>query len=720
MKKFLKVFAIVLIVLLSGIAALFYFIDPNQYKGYLVQQIEQKTGYKLLINGDLNWHILPKLSVLANNVVIIAPGASTPIVSTENMQLDVELIPLFSKKLQVEQVILNTAQVKLTDDTLPNRLFAQKKNNNEPIKDSEKRSDKTIILSYKNKDHLRYGETLKQLLTQFQISKFQISNSQLVLQQTENKDNLLTVKNVDLLLERKSHFIFNLQNRANIDINKQHVFIDWSADIDMQSLPEHITIIFNKVDYKLNMADVAINGSMVANVKYGLDNQQAHVTLDQLNYKVILPDMTLTGMTNVSANYDNIAKKANVALLKVSYFLEGNHFARSGVEGYLQLAANYDIEKQALQITPIKLEANKNTITGIANISLSDIPTIKLTLTSDLINLENILANETKKATIETKKISNPKNNTEANIKNTSDNALAFLRSIKTDINLTITSLRVNGVTANDIMVNVSNDRGKAQIKTLSASLFNGKVSLPGTINAIGKQPYITLSPKIENINWEILANVFHLPQLLAGSFSMNGNLSGYGLDKQAILDNWMGKVALTFNNAKLHNLNIERIIDKAASINGLADKFDKRYEKYTEFNQLNASATLQSSVLALDPLQIDSKALNIIGVGSVALNNMMCDFNLNIKLLQKISNSNKTQHVFDALKKATIPMHIYGDCSNLNYKISINNLLKEQAKAEAKEHATKVIDKYLDNEKVDGIKQKAMDKILGILNKRK
>lgn len=710
MKKFLKVLTLLIILIIGGIIAFFYFINPNQYKGYLVQQVEQKTGYKLEINGDLRWHILPKISVSANDVVVTAPDASSPIVSADDMRLDIELIPLFSKKLQVEQIILDTAQVKLSEKTLP---INQELINNPP---GIRKNSTTSQQLDKNKNQIQYGEMLKQLLAQFQISKFQISNSQVTLQLNDNEENLFVAKDIDLLLERKSTFVFNLQNRANIELNKQHYFIDLSANIDMKSLPEHISIMFSKLDYKINDADMALNGALTGDVQYALDKQNAQVALKSLTYQLTLPSMTLTGASNLSADYDMVAQKINVNIPTLSYLIKGSSFVNSGIDGNLQLTANYDLEKQNIQINQIKADANKNTITGTATINLEDVPAIKLDLASTMLNLDKILANENNKSVNSSKKnIQQPTKAevTKANIQKSSGNDLAFLRNIKAELTLKIASLVINGMNATNINVHLNNVQGKTQIKTLSASLLGGKISVPGTLNATGKQPFIAISPKIEKINWEDLNNAFQLPKFLVGLFSMNGNLSGYGLDNYSIIKNWKGNFSLQFDNAKLQNLNIEQIINQVASMSKSADKVDKNYEKYTEFKQLNASAALQSGVLNLNSLQLESKALNVTGVGSVGLEKMACDFNLKIKLLQDIGSSNKKQQLSEILKKTVIPMRIYGDCTNLSYKLDIDKLLQDRVKAEAKEQATKLIDKYLDKEKSEDIKSKSIDKVL-------
>lgn len=72
----------------------------------MVNRVEQKSGYKLAIDGSLRWHVWPQLSILAGQTSLTAPGAKEPVVSAENMRLDVHLWPLLSHQLSIKQVML--------------------------------------------------------------------------------------------------------------------------------------------------------------------------------------------------------------------------------------------------------------------------------------------------------------------------------------------------------------------------------------------------------------------------------------------------------------------------------------------------------------------------------------------------------------------------------------------------------------------------------------
>lgn len=108
MRRLLTTLAILLVVVVAGMSALVLLVNPNDFRGYMVKKVEQKSGYQLTLEGDLRWHIWPQLSILAGRMTLTAPGAKAPVVSAENMRLDVKLLPLLSHQLFVKQVMLKT------------------------------------------------------------------------------------------------------------------------------------------------------------------------------------------------------------------------------------------------------------------------------------------------------------------------------------------------------------------------------------------------------------------------------------------------------------------------------------------------------------------------------------------------------------------------------------------------------------------------------------
>ena len=106
MRRVLTTLMILLVVLVAGLSALVVMVNPNDFRDYMVRQVEVRSGYQLKLDGPLRWHVWPQLSILSGRVTLTAPGAEVPVVKADNMRLDVGLLPLLSHQLQVKQVML--------------------------------------------------------------------------------------------------------------------------------------------------------------------------------------------------------------------------------------------------------------------------------------------------------------------------------------------------------------------------------------------------------------------------------------------------------------------------------------------------------------------------------------------------------------------------------------------------------------------------------------
>lgn len=78
MRRLLTMLVILLIVLVAGMSALVLLVNPNDFRAYMVKQVEKKSGYHLQLEGDLRWHVWPQLSIIAGRMALTAPGALEP------------------------------------------------------------------------------------------------------------------------------------------------------------------------------------------------------------------------------------------------------------------------------------------------------------------------------------------------------------------------------------------------------------------------------------------------------------------------------------------------------------------------------------------------------------------------------------------------------------------------------------------------------------------
>ncbi|MDR0806203.1 MAG: outer membrane assembly protein AsmA [Enterobacteriaceae bacterium] len=238
MKRFLTALAIILVVVIAGMTALILLVNPNDFRGYMVKKVEDKTGYQLNLEGDLRWHVWPQLSILSGKMTLTAPGAAKPLVSAENMRLDVELMPLLSHQLVVNNVVLKGGVIQLIPDT--QGRAAQ----NAPIA-----PDSTQNSSYTANTPSSWS---------LELDKIVIADSLLVWQHSEN--DIINVRDINFTLTRAEARQADLTAKARISRNQRELSFSLNGVLDLSHFPQELGFDVSQLDYQLQGASIPAEG----------------------------------------------------------------------------------------------------------------------------------------------------------------------------------------------------------------------------------------------------------------------------------------------------------------------------------------------------------------------------------------------------------------------------------------------------------------------------
>ncbi|WP_159564690.1 outer membrane assembly protein AsmA [Budvicia diplopodorum] len=240
MRRFLTALAILLVVVIAGMSALVLLVNPNDFRGYMVKKVEDKTGYQLKIDGDLRWHAWPQLSILAGQVTLTAPGAKTPILGAENMRLDVELLPLLSHQLSVKNVVLKGGVIQLIPDSRPQR------SDNAPIAPDESDSQ--------SKSPVHASASAWSL----ELDKIEVADSLLVWQRGDN--DVINVRDINLTLSRTDSRRADITAKAWISRDQRELKFSLDGALDLNKFPHEINLDISDIDYQLSGAGVPVDG----------------------------------------------------------------------------------------------------------------------------------------------------------------------------------------------------------------------------------------------------------------------------------------------------------------------------------------------------------------------------------------------------------------------------------------------------------------------------
>lgn len=279
MKRFITTLAILLVVMVAGMTALVVLVNPNDFRAYMIRQVEQHNGYRLTLDGDLRWHVWPQLSILSGPITLSAPGAEQPVVSAQNMRLDVSLMPLLSHQLSVKQVMLKGAVVRLTPDSESQRPA------DAPVGPADKDNSSSV-------SEITHG-------WKFDISHLRIADSLLVWQQSNGEQ--LNVRDFNLSLDQTQPRLAHITLSSRINRDQRELKVSLESDLDITDYPRRVGARVSKFDYQLTGADLpqeGVKGSALMKASWVTPTQQ--FSLEEITLSA--NDSQLTGTVSGSLN----------------------------------------------------------------------------------------------------------------------------------------------------------------------------------------------------------------------------------------------------------------------------------------------------------------------------------------------------------------------------------------------------------------------------------
>jgi AsmA protein len=97
-----------------AIAYLAFTFDPRDYQPRIVELVREKTGRTLDIAGEIRLSVWPDLGIRLGAVSLSERGSDERFADVENVRLTVKLMPLLSRELTVEELLVQGAHVRVT------------------------------------------------------------------------------------------------------------------------------------------------------------------------------------------------------------------------------------------------------------------------------------------------------------------------------------------------------------------------------------------------------------------------------------------------------------------------------------------------------------------------------------------------------------------------------------------------------------------------------
>lgn len=87
LRKLILAFVLILVICIAAIAAIAYFMNPNQLKPIIISQVAKQTGYEMTIDGNLAWSFFPVFNIKIPHVLIKAPKQTATFLDLKNVRM---------------------------------------------------------------------------------------------------------------------------------------------------------------------------------------------------------------------------------------------------------------------------------------------------------------------------------------------------------------------------------------------------------------------------------------------------------------------------------------------------------------------------------------------------------------------------------------------------------------------------------------------------------
>lgn len=192
--------------------------------------------------------------------------------------------------------------------------------------------------------------------------------------------------------------------------------------------------------------------------------------------------------------------------------------------------------------------------------------------------------------------------------------------------------------------------------------LINGRIDLfaQGNLdfNFLILQEKLTFSA--HSITLEQWLALLKFPVIATGITQVNGDIQLFSLGAMK------GNASFQINKGKIKNINLFSVINQQIPIN-----FDLNYlqDIDTPFEEISADLHWDRKKIEWNNIQLKNRELQLLGDGNVQHAEKQCDFRVNI-----YPRENQYQSL-------TLPIHFFGDCDALQYKIDSMQDIRKQLK---------------------------------------
>ncbi|MEE9448293.1 MAG: AsmA family protein, partial [Arenicellales bacterium] len=628
------------VVAIGGAIFLAQTVDPNSFKAQISEKLEQQIGRKLQLDGDISWRFYPSLGLTLNDFALSNRVGFTPenMLSAEKAEVQVKLLPLIEKKLEVGKVKLIAPKVFLAINAKGESNWADLSQSNKQtlttnpeqqasaalgglviqgvdISNGEvhwdnAQADQHYVL---NAFNLTTGAVIPGKATDFDLSSEVSSPSFTESGDVQAKGALWVSEAFDAL--KLTGFTTQV-NLGDINADLQANTIEYSlasgvAMIDQLSysgeyaqLPIKGALSGLRFDGEKNSVSIAQKtlNTTLAGVSANLEAAQLDVDLNRgvllaPSLKIQANDAQLDVSLKVVDLFDQLKASGKLSsnTLKPKDLL-----AALGVDALdempeqalaaLQLETGFTAGLNSIALDNLQLRLDDSTITGDFSMADFSSPAYRFNLAVDKLNADNYMSTDNKQVAEKTGPgavVALP---------------FAALKGLDVKGTLSITELDILEMASHDVKVNIDTTADKITISPLSAKVYGGVTRNTFSYDISGDIPKVEIESTLESLNLGPFLQAMQMTDRLEGFGNVSTQIQSSGLTADEIIASMQGDIHISLNDGALRGANIQKTLVDASKLykqlKGKELDLGAELEDETKFSKLSSDIKVNQGIL--------------------------------------------------------------------------------------------------------------------------
>lgn len=636
-----------LALVLVGVAI---FVNPNDYKARIAQEVKAATGRELALLGDIKLSVFPWIALNLGPVSLGNPPGfgPEPFVSVQRTSLRVKLLPLLRKRLEVGRIEIEGLDLRLRTDasgkgnwedlgrksataapaTAPQRSGSLESLEGILIKDSRISYD-AITVSRLNLEVGKVAErTAIPVKAEFDLTTAPAGTAA----------SLSAVFDATLDSAAQRYALADLKLSGTLEPNGPHAKLPWrftavavEVDTGAQTLKAPV--------FAAQLGAAQIAGAIAGEQIIAAPNLKGSFQLEPLALRDFLTQV-------------------GIALPKTQ---------DPGALSRLALSTEFVYAHKGVHLEKLAMKLDDTQLTGTAAITNLDTKAMTFDFKVDQIDLDRYLAPKTTgAATVKTAGPPSPLPTT-------------AVRAIDATGGLNIGRARVEGMALSNVQVTLQAKEGIVRLFPLKAGLYGGTYTGDIMYDAHDAVPRLKVDQTVSSVDMAALLRDSIKSERLSGRGNASTKLAGAGLTSEALIKNLSGRLDVNLADGAVngidlwYELNRAQALLKQQAMPGGAD--DRR----TKFDTFKMSADIAGGVATTKDLNVASQYLHVNGAGTVNLSSEAIDFHLVAKVLKAPPSAQAGG--LSQLTLAEIPVQITGTASDPKVLPDVQGILKSQLK---------------------------------------